>query len=222
MNCKFESELYEALVIYNRRLVSTLPEISKSATTQYSPRHERRMQKLFNRCERFYYPAIRTKTRRALTLAATLLLLVAATISVSAVGERFVQFVTEIYDVCTDLFFPSSDTTIPFVHIEPSYIPEGFVEFSRETDTLSNIIKYQKSPNETFIFYQFDDESLMATVDTENAVVEKIILKNNIEGMYVAKFGETQLFFVYNDSVFNISSQLPREEILKISESIIK
>ena len=62
-------QLKTALAEYERHLSASLPE--EAAPASFSPRHQRRMEKLFARCDRLYYPMIRTRSRRALALAAS-------------------------------------------------------------------------------------------------------------------------------------------------------
>ena len=95
MNTDFDTALHQALTVYNRALVKSFPEETESAA-DFSLRHQRRMEKLFKRCDRFYYPAVRTKARRALALAATVTLVLALPLSVGAVRESFTQFVTKV------------------------------------------------------------------------------------------------------------------------------
>ena len=165
---------------------------------------------------------IRTRSRRALALAATVTLVLSLPLSVGAVRESFTQFVTKVYSVCTDLFFPSSAPAAPFVPTEPSYIPAGFKEVSRETDETSNYIEYRNSDNEEILFYQYQNNGHIASIDTENAQVEKIILNDSTEAMYVYKNGHSQMILTYKNNVYRIISQLSKDQTIAIAESLNK
>lgn len=221
MNTDFDTALHKALTVYNRALVKSFPEETESAA-DFSPRHQRRMEKLFKCCDRFYYPAVRTKSRRALALAATVTLVLALPLSVGAVRESFTQFVTEVYTVCTDLFFPSSAPSAPFVPTEPSYIPAGFKEVSRESDKTSCYILYKNESNSEIWIKQTAEKNYSLSLDTEQAQVEKIILDNNVEAMYTCKNNLSQLVFYYNNTVYHIGAYSSQEETVRIANSLLQ
>ncbi len=222
MTTKQENLLREALTIYNQAVVEKLPDVPEYAPTYFSKRYQHRMERLFRRYDRFYYPAIRTKARRALTLAATLILLFAATMTVSAARESFTQFVTVVYDVCTDLFFPSSDDSAPFIPADPTYLPEGFTEIDRETDETSNCITYHNKDEKELYYKQIKTRDLAAGINTENAQVEKLILQNNTEAMYVYRQDFSIICFTSGGCYYEINSLLSREELVKIANSVLQ
>jgi hypothetical protein len=115
---------------------------------EFSKRFERRMKKLVRRSKTGNQAggAVFLR-RRAVALAAAIVILLATAMSVSAVRAAVFEFITEVYEKFTHIFFnesrSSSDSAGEFIVRRPSFIPEGF-ELVNEKTTGPVLLVYEK------------------------------------------------------------------------------
>ena len=215
--------LKQAFDTRDRLYFATLPAGEQLRAIPVSEKFERRMKRLLRRADKIYYPIVNTLAKRVACVVLSLLtLLSATTLSVKALREPFFQFVAETYEAFTELLFPHNSTASAFLPLAPAYIPEGYSELSRTTDHVSNTITYRSSDGKVFDYMQMiDDGGLSTSVDTENALTEKIMLSDTVEALLVEKNGYRQLIFRYSGSVFQFVGQIPKEELLRCARSLI-
>ena len=100
---------------------------------------------------------------------------------------------------------------------EPTYIPDGFELVVDDLLTVSHFMYYEKG-GKSFSF----DQGIMngvISVDSENMKRETVVIQG-YEGQMNSKKGETILVWATNEYIFTISSNLGKEEILKVAESV--
>lgn len=186
---------------------------------EFSPEHERNMQKLFKNERRKY------NLRRAYSVAgkvACLLLVAAIALSVTiynvdALRTKFFNF-----------FFvkDAPDTEIRFTETKQNsysndmvsigYIPDGF-EVTKDKSGIDNVfLKFVNK--ERFIQIKMNKISLKTAINTEKGTMENIKI-NGHEGVYVS--GNITNSLLWHDGIYTykIFSCLGKEELIKIAKS---
>jgi hypothetical protein len=115
---------------------------------EFSKRFERRMGKLIRRSKTGSpVGAIAFLRRHMVAFVAAIIILFASAMSVSAVRAAVFEFITEVYEKFTHIFFnesrSSQDAADGFAIYEPAYIPEGFKLVNKNTDGLV-LLEYEK------------------------------------------------------------------------------
>lgn len=186
-----------------------------------SERLEQRIEKLFQKEQKFYFYWINTAAKRvACILIILFLAAITTTFSVEALREPFIRFVVETFEKGSRLIFPvDSEEDSPIIATIPSYIPDGFGLTINGSDNYSTILHYEDSSRNTLSFLQFPKGAHMG-INTEGVSYERIMILSLYEGIYFEKFSEGTLVFATDKYLYNISGALPKEELLKIAESI--
>ena len=99
----------------------------------------------------------------------------------------------------------------------PTYIPEGFELVDEMVDDLGVYDEYQKNKN----YIQFSQEVSEAhvAIDSEDMNREEVTVQG-YQGQLNSKKGKTILIWATGEYVFTLSSDLDKEEVVKIAESI--
>ena len=207
----------------DRMYFASLPSYEELRKITFSKKFERRMQRLLRRADKIYYPMINTLSKRVACVALSItLLLSVTTLSVKALREPFFQFIVETYETFTDLFFPKEEPSSSFVPVAPTYIPEGYSERSRKTDHVSITITYQNELGQSLDYMQLlNGGGITTSVDTENAITHKLMLKNSTEAILVEKNGYKQIIFRNDNCIFELIGVISQEELIKAAESLI-
>lgn len=164
-------------------------------------------------------PAMRF--RRVLAFCAVLILILASAMSVSALRRAVFEFVSEIHEKYTHIFFKSDEDLKTLYDGSdiciPSYIPEGF-ELVAEQNSYPIMRVYEKG--EDYIAYQqCMIENLSIDINTEGVELEELEFGEH-EANYFVNCGVQCLFWYDNNYFYIVSTTLDRETLFKISESL--
>ena len=101
---------------------------------------------------------------------------------------------------------------------EPTYIPDGF---ELAVDDLVGGIGYTQGYVKGKKDIWFSQNTINATIsiDSENMKRETVVIQG-YEGQMNSKKGETILVWATDEYIFEISSSLGKEEVLKVAESV--
>jgi len=161
-------------------------------------------------------------------IAAVLIILFGFAMSVSAVRARVYEFIDEVYEKFTHIFFESSqfsqdsldslkDADRGFVVYESSYIPEGFELINRINDELV-LLEYQRG--EDFISYtQQCIENISMHINTEGMEVEKFEFKG-LPAVYYSNQGVQNLLWYDERYMYMVSSTIDKDAVFKIAGSV--
>ncbi|ADY54475.1 hypothetical protein Sgly_0104 [Syntrophobotulus glycolicus DSM 8271] len=101
----------------------------------------------------------------------------------------------------------------------PTDIPLGYSISNLLNNKSFKTIEYTNDNNGIIIFQQFDDD-VISNVDTENAdSIEKIKIQGH-EGLFVNKDGKQTITWGNDTYIFSITTNLQKEDIIKIAESV--
>ena len=101
----------------------------------------------------------------------------------------------------------------------PAFVPEGFKITKAESLKFTKIIHYSNDNGRLIVFQQHNGENTNKRVDSENADSENILI-NGLEGLLVEKNGRTTLIWHNNDFSFSLMSEVDKNELIKMAESI--
>ncbi len=208
----------------DRIYFSSLPSRDELLDISFSPKFERRMQRLLLRAQKVYYPMINTLAKRvACFILSVVALLSITTMSVEALREPFFQFVVKTYETFADLFFPTNDETAPFIPCSPGYIPPGYKQISHDQGITYVRITYRNSEGKEITYSQMHNTGgTTSTIDIQEAYFEKLMLTNDTEAIYMEKKGTRLIYFKNENNIFKIMGQLPKEELVAMANSLIK
>ena len=186
----------------------------------FSDEHEVKMQRLF-KSERRKIAAkkFRKYAVRAACIFLALIVFSCATIfSVSAWRVRFLNFVLDIGAPNTDYNF-TDEKPAPQMddRLQLDYIPEGFVIKESVSDDRS--INFIFSNEDKFFYVSSDGLNTNFSIDTENALVERIKI-NGFDAVYTANQNANTLIWHDDDRAYTITGNISKDEIFKIAKGL--
>lgn len=206
--------LQESIPIATKIILDDLPS-DDELNHVFSKGFERKMKKLIKQQKRssFTNKIIFYSKRTAIIFLIVLASLFTVTMSSEALRSRFFELVIKVYEDLTSFVF-STDAGVENENlkiVEPKYIPNGFKEIDRVDDF---IITYRNNKNIQikYTFYEIGSDSII--LDTENAKVENISINGN-KAIYIEKETSIQLFWNDKKSIYLLSTDCYKEDLLK-------
>jgi hypothetical protein len=191
-------------------------------THEFSKRFERRMGKLVRR-GKTGSPAGGAVflRRRAVALIATIIILFASAMSVSAVRAAVFEFITEVYEKFTHMFFeespPSQESSDEFIVRRPSFIPEGFELVDEKT--AGPVLLVYENGSDYISYSQQRLEDVSMDINTEGAELEEVEF-NGHPAKYYSNRGVQNLLWYDDEYLYMVSSTLDRDTVFRIAESV--
>ena len=198
---------------YKKEADYNAPEVN------FSPEHERNMQKLFKNERRRY------NLRRAYSVAgkvACLLLVVLVAMSITiynvdALRTKFFNFFFVKEAPNTKITFTETkQNSFSNDMVSIGYIPEGF-EITFDRTGIDNLFLKFKNGSK-YIQLKSNNLSLKMAINTETGILENIKIKG-YEGIYILNGTETILLWHDGVYTYRINSNLEKNEIVKMAES---
>ena len=222
MKIDFTDEmLREAVVRADIRELEAMPA-DHEIEHEFSKRFERRMGKLIRRGKTGSpVGAIAFLRRHMVAFVAAIIILFASAMSVSAVRAAVFEFITEVYEKFTHMFFeespPSQESSDEFIVRRPSFIPEGF-ELVSEKTAGPVLLVYEKGSD--YISYsQQRVEDVSMDINTEGAELEELEFKG-LPAKYYSNQGVQNLLWYDDEYLYMVSSTLDRDTVFRIAESV--
>ena len=202
--------------------IETLPT-DDEIEYEFSNEFERKMERLIRRIKtRSPVGAMAFLRRRVVAFVAAIIILFASAMSVSAVRVAVFEFITEVYEKFTNIFFnesrSSQDTADGFTIYEPTYIPEGFELVNKNIDGLI-LLEYEKG-NDFISYSQQCLENVSMHINTEGVELEELEFKG-LPAKYYSNQGVQNLLWYDDEYMYMVSSTLDRDIVFKIAESIV-
>ena len=192
----------------------------------FSKRFERKMARLIRQQKSFYFPMIRTPIRRTVTIMVTVIIILSTTvISVSALREAFIRFITEIFDTHTEVQ-TIQDNTAPEC-FEDIYvitnIPDGF-EIVFQNDNIEEtpvLITEYRSGQQRIIFSQSIKSRYIVNVNTEGYEMTRVDINGN-EGFIVDFADDIYIVWDNRDYILEIDSNIGKDALIDVVKSVKK
>ncbi len=216
-----EDMLKEAVIKADIYEIETLPT-DDEIEYEFSNEFERKMERLIRRSKtRNLIGGMAFLRRRVVALIAAIIILFASAMSVSAVRAAVFEFITEVYEKFTHIFFnesrSSQDAADGFAIYEPAYIPEGFKLVNKNTDGLV-LLEYEKE-NDFISYSQQCLENVSININTDGVKLEELEFKG-LPAKYYSNQGVQNLLWYDEKYMYMVSSTLDRDIVFKIAESV--
>ena len=216
-----EAGLKSAVIKADRYEMEALPA-DNEIYYEFSRDFEKKMQKLIRRSKKGNTIRGRVFWRRqAVAFITVIIILIAFAMSVPAVRASVIEFITEVYEKFTHIFFDESsssrDAADEFVIYEPAYIPEGFELVNKKTAGLV-LVEYEKGND--FISYSRQRlENVSMHINTEGVELEELEFKG-FSAKYYSNQSVQNLLWHDGKYMYMVSSTLDRDTVFKIAESV--
>lgn len=192
----------------------------------FSKEFENKMKKLIRQQKSFYFPMIKTPLRRIITIMITAAIVLSTMVmSVTAIREAFIHFITEIFDTHTEVQTIPDDTAPE--RFEDIYtittIPEGFViTFQNDNYSATPIlITEYRNGQKRIIFSQYIKSKYDINVNTEGYEMIQIDINGN-EGFMIDMGDDIYIAWDNGDYIFEIDSNVSVNELICIANSVQK
>jgi len=216
-----EDMLKEAVIQADIYEVETLPA-DDGIEYEFSNEFKRKMKKLIRKSKtKSPVEAMAFLRRRAVAFVAAFIILFASVMSVSSVRAAVFEFITDLYEKFTHIFFnesrSSQDAAYGFAIYEPAYIPEGFKLVNKNTDGLV-LLEYEKE-NDFISYSQQCLENVSININTEGVKLEELEFKG-LPTKYYSNQGVQNLLWYGDKYMYMVSSTLDRDIVFKIAGSV--
>lgn len=192
----------------------------------FSKEFERKMSKLIKQQKSFYFPMIKTPVRRIVIVMITAAIVLSTmVISVTAIREAFINFITEIFDTHTEVQTIQDDTAPDFfeeIYAIPD-IPDGFeIVFQNDnTEETPLLITEYQNGQEYVIFCQNIKSKYDVNVNTEGYEMIQIYINGN-EGFMIDMGDDIYITWDNGKYILEISGNIGKDELIGIANSVQK
>lgn len=207
------SKLAKACELSFNDWLATFPDEIPEA--EYSKNHEKWREKLFDKMRGNRYHTFTTKTIKVILVAAILSVILLTAFVIPSSREFILDNLDEfsIYQLTED-----NKNSING-EISVGYIPDGFELCNTIHLDKQIIYEYENNQGEFFTIYKSSSASKIE-FNTEFSNSKEIII-DNIKYIYCkGNSGVDNLIWSVNDYIFRIDSNLPLNELIKISEIV--
>lgn len=209
----FENALIEAR---NRQTDIALKEVDDASTSR---QHKRNIKLILANNKKIF------RNRKSILIAIVAAILITLCgCAIYIYKDEIAKFIRETNADHANMSYEHTETlptTIVTKH-EPTFIPQGYKAIG-QTDTLINFTKEWKNESSTIRFSQDVLKGYTYGVDIERGNIQEIII-GDIEVLYCQYNG--LYIYLWNDGCYayelNFNVELPREEIIKIIESVVE
>lgn len=204
----------------------TVPDKSMFETHVFSERSEKRMLRLIRRQKFFFFPTVHASPRRmAATMLTLIILISAATLTVSAAVEMIEGFLVDEYEDHSDVQLVDCEGAPET--IEEVYeidVPEGFEIVSRsEVSEFSPWVFTEYRNKDYYIFFsQYTKNRYNGSVNTEGYDMNPFEI-NGHYGFFI-NYNNVDCNITWNDLeyVFSVDGNIGKSELINIAESVHK
>lgn len=207
------SKFANACIMSYEEWVATIPE--ELPEPEYSKRHIRRMNALMNKMRGNVYHHFTTRTIKVMLVAAVLFALLLTAFVVPSSRE----FIIDNLGIYSTYQLTEDNGNSVSGEITVGYVPEGYELVSKESYSKLSMCCYTTENGNSFTIYK-DASSMKIEFDTENGSSEKIIINDMDFTIFTDDNKNCSVMWTQNDYIYQIDGQLPKEEILKIAETV--
>jgi len=216
-----DSNLIKAMQMFEKDWIATYPdELKLAGKFTYSEIHNKRMKRILNNDNSWFYRVTSTHKRRIAVAVITVLVVFNTAMITNAEARLFVSnFFVKVYENCSDILFPNDAAPSEIVdYFKPAYIPKGYHVESIEDMEIEFWIDYTDHNGAIISFIQATLDGADLGIDTENSKLESITI-NNTEGVIVYNKGRYLLSWSDGEYRYHLMGD-DKAEIIKMAESI--
>lgn len=208
--------------VYDERFNEQMSSLDNREPHAFSKKHEKKMTKLIKRQRKPYFNLISSAGRRAACIIVAIVIFSASALSVKAVREAVIKFITNAFaDHNVVEIENNSDTSYPETIQEEYYIsdlPEGFVQskVDKTSASLSTVYSYDKK---CIMLDQYTRSAFKLNIDNEHNHFEYYTDTDGIVYKIATSKDNTIIIWSNDDYAFMITSNLNKDEVLKLCRS---
>lgn len=188
----------------------------------FGNKHNREMAKLIKRQRRPYFKLISTAGRRAACIIVAFIVMSASALSVKAIREAFLDFISNIFSDHSVVTTESgTDKGYP-TNIEEEYyiseLPDGFEEMDKGKTDNSIDISYFR--NDEYVFFtQYTKTAYEQTYDNERSEFNEYMDSDGKQYMVITN--KSGITYIWDNGryIFEVTSNLDKEYVLKLCKS---
>lgn len=219
-----KEEVFGAFRFYASKEFEHIPHNDSEIDFEFSEDFEKKMEKLLKKVRYDSTHVVSWSIKKAVLIAATIILAIAGMMSVSAIREPVVEFFTEIYEGFIEIIFEGDTTNTITYKYSFSEIPEGFVETQSFSNESVHMLRYENTKNNQSIdFVQSVTENYDITVDNEHGHTDVIDISGIKVTIYTNDTGTSCHVFWIKDSYYltlSFSWTISSDELIDIINHI--
>ena len=193
--------------------VDSLPDIIPEA--EYTERHEKWLNNLFNKMRDNKYHRFTTKTARLIIAAAILATLLFTAFAIPSSRE----FIIENFDVFGTYKLTDSNNNSVSGKISVGYIPEGFELTEEVSKSKFAHVTYSNSNGKTIVIGKYVSTTEI-DFDIEVIETENIVIDNTTYIYSLSQNNTTNIIWTKNDYIYSITGNISKTEIIEIAKTI--
>lgn len=212
----------KALVISMESELDSLPpnqELKKYHKFSYE--FEKKMEKLIKISKIKYVTLAGYKIRRSIAAAASIIIIISASMTVEAIRVPVINFIEKIYEEFSELIFNDKEENSPEKienkHV-PKFIPDGYSKLEETNYETYYQIIYSNAEKNELIYEQFT-LNYDVTINTEGINTKEIFI-NGATGITYSQNGLTTVIFSDGIYAYSISGYEDESILKQMAESI--
>ncbi len=209
------SKFAEACKLSYLDWVAAQPNIDDLPDPEFSKKHIKQMEKLFDKMRGDKYHYFTRKTVKIMAVAAVL----AALILTAFVIPSSREFIIENFDIFGVYEMTEHNNNSVNGEIEVGYIPEGYELVEEHYFDKIMLITY-KSKGENKLNISKNSSSMKVEYNTEYGYIEKIEIGNIIYAFYTNDSGINCLVWNENDYIYKVEGTFSKEELVEIAQTV--
>lgn len=209
------SKFANACIMSYNDWVATIPAPEDLPEPQYSKKHIRRMNALINKMRGNVYHHFTTRTIKVMLVAAVLFALILTAFVIPSSRE----FIIDNLGIYSTYQLTEENLNSVSGEIEVGYVPEGYELEGKEEYDKCLYYHYTSTNNLSFKVYKYSS-SIEIDFDTEKADAVDIVFNDTTYTYYESLSGNHSIMWQKNDYIYQIDGQIPKDEMLKIAETV--
>ncbi len=224
-NCSVLAEALQEVVEQN--IFEYIQQIDMDEEYIFSPKFEKKMQKLIASRKKSYFNLVCTTSRKIACIMVACTVLGIGTLNADALGQ-FCDFIVRHFAFHDEIILESSSdltTTIEKEYVLGN-IPKGFVLKDYQKEDGSIYYSYKDSKNGFIIFFQHSKDNYICRFDTTRSTQSEFIDDDGTKYLiYTIDSGKTDnadhaVIWQNEEYVFEIYSNLSEKEMINLSKSL--
>ena len=146
----------------------TIPKNEEEISYTFSPKFEKKMEKLIKAQQNSYWMLVNTATKRMVVACIVLIFLITTACSVKSIREPIVQMFTDVYEQFIH-FILSGDVSDTIVkEYQVTFLPVGFEQTEKFTSETTITTVYENADGRIIEFTQTISDGIDLYLDSEN------------------------------------------------------
>ncbi len=194
---------------------ATLPNVEELPVPQYSKKHIKRMERLFDQMRDNTYHRFTSKTVRVMIIAAVIAALVLSAFVIPSSRE----YILKNFDVFGIYQMTEHNNNAVSGEIVVDYIPEGY-ELVKEDRFSRNIVYFYEHENGKSFFISKHSSSMEVAFNTETGYIEEVTIGKITYSYNTNASGVNSVIWSKNDYIYQIEGSLSKTEFFEIAKNV--